>query len=50
MKQQAKVRLVFYIGRDERKALERISEKTGAPVAELIRRAINDWLKRQEQK
>jgi predicted DNA-binding protein len=30
----------------QKQALERLSAKTGAPVAELIRRAINAYLKR----
>jgi hypothetical protein len=48
MKTQTKVRMVFYIDRPQRQALDRISQKTGAPVAELIRRAVDSWLKRQE--
>jgi hypothetical protein len=31
-------------------ALKRLSQKTGAPVNELIRRAIDEYLKRQEKK
>jgi hypothetical protein len=49
MKTEPKTRLVFYIDNEERKALEKISEKSGAPVAELIRRAIADWLKKKEK-
>jgi uncharacterized protein (DUF111 family) len=40
-----KVRTVVYLGKAEREALKKISEKTGAPVAELVRRAVQAWLK-----
>jgi hypothetical protein len=41
-----KQRTVVYLDAAEREALEKISAKTGAPVGELIRRAINEWLKK----
>jgi hypothetical protein len=47
MNDKNKVRTVFLLDPADRDALERISAKTGAPVAELIRRAIADWLKKQ---
>ncbi len=31
-------------------ALERIREKTHAPIAALLREAVKDWLRRQERK
>jgi hypothetical protein len=41
-----KVRTVVYLDKSEREALEKISEKTGAPVAALVRKAIAEWLKK----
>jgi hypothetical protein len=46
MDNKTKTRMIFYIDPAQRKALDKISAKTGAPVAELIRRAIADWLER----
>lgn len=34
-----------YIREDQKADLESVSDKTGAPVAELIRRAIDKYLK-----
>jgi len=45
-----KIRTVFYASPSDREALEKISEKTGAPVAELIRRAVAEWLEKQRRK
>jgi hypothetical protein len=42
-----KVRTVFYIDEIDKKALERLSQKTGAPVAELLRRAVAAYLKQK---
>jgi hypothetical protein len=42
-----KHRTVIYLDPAEREALRKLSAKTGAPVAELVRRAVNYWLKRQ---
>jgi hypothetical protein len=39
------VRTVFYMEPDHRKALDAISTKTGAPLAELLRRAVEMYLK-----
>ncbi|HKV28308.1 MAG TPA: ribbon-helix-helix domain-containing protein [Candidatus Acidoferrales bacterium] len=44
-----KIRTVFYIDEADRKALERLSAKTGAPLAELLRRAVTLYLKHQEK-
>jgi hypothetical protein len=41
-----KRRTVVYLGQSEHDALEKISAKTGAPIGELIRRAIAEWLKK----
>jgi hypothetical protein len=43
-----KVRTVFHLDEADREALERISKKSGAPLAELIRRAVSDFLKKQK--
>jgi hypothetical protein len=40
-----KIRTVVYLDKRERDALLKISKKTGAPVAELVRRAITAYLK-----
>ena len=45
-----KIRTVFYLDKAERKTFEKLSEKTGAPVAELLRRAAAMYLKAQEKK
>ena len=39
-----KIRTVVYLDTAERKALDKLSEKTGAPVGELVRRAVSDYL------
>lgn len=40
-----KTRMNVYLNPEQKKALEQMAEKTGAPVAELIRRAIDAYLK-----
>lgn len=40
-----KVRTVFQLDEADRKTLEKLSQKTGAPVAELLRRAVAAYLK-----
>jgi hypothetical protein len=37
-----------FLSADQKKALERLSVKNGAPVAELIRRAIDAYLVRRK--
>lgn len=41
-----KTRTVVYLDPVEREALEKLSAKTGAPVGELVRRAVAEWLKK----
>jgi hypothetical protein len=40
----SKLRMNVYLNDKQKKALEKLSGKTGAPVAELIRRAIDQYL------
>ena len=40
-------RTALFLEEDQRKKLLTLSEKTGAPVAELIRRAIDEYLKKR---
>jgi len=42
-------RIVFYVTREEKRALDKISKKTGARVSELMRRAFKQWLKEQKR-
>ena len=46
IKPQPMRRINLYMPKDQIKRLEAVSEKTGAPVAELIRRAVEAYLKR----
>ena len=39
-----KLRMNVYLNDEQKKGLEKLSAKTGAPVAELIRRAIDAYL------
>jgi len=41
-----KHRTVIYLDPDDRKALEKLSAKTGAPIGELVRRAVSEWLRK----
>lgn len=43
-----KIRTVFQLDAADKKALEKLSQKTGAPVAELLRRAVTAYLKDQK--
>jgi hypothetical protein len=43
-----KKRTVVYLDEPERLALDRISARVGAPVGELIRRAVAAWLKKEK--
>jgi predicted DNA-binding protein len=40
-------RLNINISEDQKAKLEKLSEKTGAPLAELVRRAIDLYLKKE---
>lgn len=42
-----KDRVVVYLDRPEFEALRRLSEKTGAPLAELMRRALKMYLEKR---
>lgn len=41
-----KIRTNIFLTRTELKKLRALSKKTGAPVAELVRRAIDEYLER----
>jgi len=40
----AKIRMNIYLSGEQKQKLEKLSDKSGAPVAELVRRAINAYL------
>jgi Ribbon-helix-helix protein, copG family len=42
-----KIRVVIYLEASQIAALQRLKAKTGASIAELCRRAIADWTKKQ---
>jgi hypothetical protein len=44
MSSMPKRRTVVYFNESEWEALKKMSEKTGAPVAELVRRAVAEWI------
>jgi len=46
-KKRDKVRIQVYLEASQKERLEAIHVKTGAPVAELIRRAVEAYLKRE---
>ena len=41
-----KQRTVIYLDKKDSEALKRLSERTGAPVTELARRAVSEYLKK----
>ncbi|MGA2468531.1 MAG: ribbon-helix-helix domain-containing protein [Thermodesulfobacteriota bacterium] len=45
-----KIRTNIFLTRIELKKLRALSSKTGVPVAELVRRAIDEYLERFEKK
>lgn len=45
-----KHRTVVYFDPAEREALEKLSARTGAPIAELVRRAVAEYLKKQTRR
>jgi len=45
----AKIRTNIFLDSDQKQKLETLSKKTGASVAELVRRAINDYLARRSK-
>jgi hypothetical protein len=42
------VRVVFYVSPADKAALTKISQQTGAPASELMRRALKQWLRGQK--
>ena len=40
----AKTRMNIYLSDEQKRKLETLSDKTGAPVAELVRRAVDAYL------
>jgi predicted DNA-binding protein len=44
MVSMAKTRMNIYLTAEQKRKLETLSDKTGAPVAELVRRAIDAYL------
>lgn len=42
------MRAVVYFNPAEMEALKKLSEKTSAPVAALVRKAVVEWLKKQK--
>ena len=42
------VRIVFYVTAAEKAALAKLSKQSGAPVSELMRRALKQWLKNKK--
>ncbi len=45
-----KHRTNIYLRPDQVKRLRALNEKTGAPVAELVRRAVDEYLKKRKEK
>jgi hypothetical protein len=44
-----KIRTVIYLEKRESDALKKLSERTGATITELARRAVADYLKRKKK-
>jgi predicted transcriptional regulator len=42
-----RIKTIVHLDPEDRKALERLSEKSGAPLSELIRRAIKAYVKQE---
>lgn len=42
-----KTRLNIYLNTQQKEKLDKLSEKTGAPMSELVRRAIEMYLKKE---
>jgi len=45
-----RIRTVIYLDKKESKSLKNLSERTGAKITELARRAIGEYLKRHKGK
>lgn len=50
MYMNTKTRTNIYLTDEQRQALAKLSEQTGAPVAEIVRRAIDFYLEKQREK
>jgi hypothetical protein len=50
MKRLPKKRTIFWIAKDQLRALRALAGKTGAPVAAQVRIAIDEYLKKRSQK
>jgi hypothetical protein len=48
LQKMPKRRTVVYFNETEWEALKKMSEKTGAPVAELVRRAVAEWVAKKK--
>jgi hypothetical protein len=44
-----KIRTVIYLEKKESESLKRLSERTGAAITELARRAVAEYLKRHKK-
>jgi hypothetical protein len=45
-----KIRTVIYVEKKESESLKKFSERTGASITEIARRAIGEYLKRRKAK
>jgi predicted DNA-binding protein len=44
-----RIKTIVHMDSEDRDRLNKLSKRTGAPLSELIRRAIAEYLKRQEK-
>ena len=44
-----KIRMNIYLTKAQKKALEQLSANTGAPVAELVRRAVDTYVRMRKK-
>ena len=44
-----KIRMNIYLTAKQKASMEKLSERTGAPVAELVRRAIDSYLQMRKK-
>jgi len=45
-----RIRTVFHLEEKDRKVLEKMSKETGAPLAELLRRAVSQYVRKLKTK
>ena len=50
MSMNTKTRTNIYLTDDQRAGLAALSQQTGAPVAELVRRAVDSYLEKKREK